>query len=512
MRKLRVFVSSVQKELELERAAVATVISTDPFLQKHCDPLLFEQEPPPPHPAPRPYLEALRSSQIYVLIIAHEYGAPDGDLSATHHEYRLAQERKLPTLVFLKDQSGGSRHPQTDALILEIKNAHHTYKRFHDREDLKPLLQRALLRILQEDFSISASVAEAAEGVHLIDIASAFEARVLPDVPATSFQSRWVDQFALKILPKPEAAIWDGLSGYALATRGLATFDPDKKIYHATVAALLIFGQRPADHFPQAEILLDAYDQDRVTGKPKGQLTLNTGLPDAITVALKFIDDHTFHPRRVVGVNNLRLDEYPSRALREALVNATAHRSYDDGARKIFVRVFSDRVEIASPGYPPKPLTLAKLRRGDYRPASRNPLIAQTLATLELMEQRGSGFARMRDAMLDHGLTEPAYSEQDGYFVVTFTGPNGEYDRLKLPPGTTGLITPAVEAQLNRRQKRIMIEVQKSSSVTSGWCKKIFRVTYNTTYRDLSDLVARGLLVQVGEGRGTHYRLKVGPV
>ncbi len=510
MSKLRVFVSSVQKELEMERAAVATIISTDPFLQKHCEPVLFEQEPPPSHPTPQPYLTALRTCPIYVLLIAQEYGAPDGTLSATHHEYRLAQQRKLPTLIFLKHQTVGARHPQTEALIHEIKEAHHTYKRFHDREDLKPLVQRALLRVLHEDFKISASASEAAEGAHQIDIASTFEARVLPDVPATSFQSRWLDEFARKVLPKPEADIWDGLSGHALATRGLATFDPDKKLYHATAAALLVFGHRPADRFPHAEILLDAYEQSRVTGQPKGQLTLNAGLPDAIALALKFIDDHTFHPRRVVGVNNLRLDEYPVRALREALVNATAHRNYDDSARKIFVRLFSDRIEIASPGYAPKPLTLAKLRRGDYRPASRNPLITQTLATLELMEQRGSGFARMRDAMLNHGLTEPAYSEQDGYFVATFTGPNGDYDLLKLPATATGLIPPAVEAQLNRRQKRIMVEVQKRGTVTSGWCKKAFGITYNTTYRDLSDLVARELLVQVGEGRGTHYRLKVG--
>ena len=37
------------------------------------------------------------------------------------------------------------------------------------------------------------------------------------------------------------------------------------------------------------------------------------------------------------------------------------------------------------------------------------PVIAQALATLKLMEQRGSGFARMHDAMLNHGLDAPAF-------------------------------------------------------------------------------------------------------
>ena len=45
--------------------------------------------------------------------------------------------------------------------------------------------------------------------------------------------------------------------------------------------------------------------------------------------------------------------------------------------------------------------TLAKLRKGNYRACSRNPVMAQAFATLKLMEQRGSGFARMRDAMLN---------------------------------------------------------------------------------------------------------------
>jgi ATP-dependent DNA helicase RecG len=93
-----------------------------------------------------------------------------------------------------------------------------------------------------------------------------------------------------------------------------------------------------------------------------------------------------------------------------------------------------------------------------------------------LMEQRGSGFARMRDAMLNHGLDVPSFGEEDGYFVVTFRGPNGNYQRLKLPEGAVGLVTPAVEAQLNERQKQIMVEMHKAGFVTSGWWRKAFGV------------------------------------
>ena len=189
-------------------------------------------------------------------------------------------------------------------------------------------------------------------------------------------------------------------------------------------------------------------------------------------------------------------------------MNAVAHRSYDDASRKIAVRLFSDRIEVASPGYPPKPLTLAKLRRGSYRPCSRNPLIAQTLATLEVMEQRGSGFARMREAMLNHGLAEPAITQQDGYFVVTLPGPAGDFDRIKTPTAAAGPVTPAIEAQLNDRQKRIVAQVLAASTVTRGWCVAEFGVANDTAGRDLKGLTELGLLELQGQGRAARYVLK----
>lgn len=509
--KKRIFVSSVQKELELERAAIAQLIATDPFLLQHCVAVLFEREPSPPHPEPRPYLAALRGCAIYVLLLANEYGTPDGDLSATHHEYRLAQELKLPTIVFLKgrERADQTRCPEIKALIAEIKQAGHTYKRFDDREDLKPEMLRALIRTLKEDFGLTASSAEMSEGEHLIEAASTFETAVLRDVSADRLDPVLVAEFNRDTSASSAERVWRQ-DAEALHARGLAVRGQAPNTFSPTAAAFVLFGLRPADRFPQCEILVDAYDETRISGRPKGQIKVNAPLPRALEQVLEFIDKHTFHPPRVVGLNNVRLDEYPVAALREALVNAVAHRNYDDASRKTLVQVFSDRIEIASPGYPPKPLTLAKLRRGGYRPCSRNPLIAQTLAALGKMEQRGSGFARMQEAMLNHGLDAPNLDLQDGFFVVTLPGPAGNYDRLKVPTGVSGPITPAIEAKLNARQKKIMKEVQKTGAVTSGWCRRRFGVALLTVQRDLAGLVGMGVLDPVGKGRGARYVLKTG--
>jgi hypothetical protein len=159
---LRIFISSVQKELELERAAVAGLIATDPFLLQHCVPVLFEKEPPSARPATYGYLDTLRACQLYVLILANEYGQPDGDLSATHREYREAQKLGLPTVIFLKGAKDDLRCTEVRALIEETKQDGFKYIRFHDREDLKPLmldvLRRALAALAKGDILTSKKV------------------------------------------------------------------------------------------------------------------------------------------------------------------------------------------------------------------------------------------------------------------------------------------------------------------------------------------------------------------
>jgi ATP-dependent DNA helicase RecG len=507
--KLRIFISSVQKELEFERAAVAALITTDPFLLQHCEPVLFEREAPAPRPVRQRYLTTLRGCMLYVLIIANEYGEPDGDLSATHHEYREAQRLKLPTIVFIKGakEKDDARSPQMRALIEEAKKDGYKYVRFHDREDLKPSMLEALHRALAEEFSLKATPGEKTEGDNLIEAASTFETAVVTGPVADLLDRDLLEGFRQQMAHNEQArdvrSPWE-----ALQSRGLAVRDAKYGTYAPTAAAWLLFARQPAGRYVQSEILADAYDDTRISGRPKGQTTIDAPLPRALEQALKFIDDHTFHPRRVVGLNNLRLDEYPVAALREALVNAVAHRSYEDRSRKVIVRVFSDRVEIASPGYPPQPLTLAKLRKGGYRPCSRNPLIAQTLATLGVMEQRGSGFARMRDAMLNHGLEAPEIAQQDGYFVVTLRGPAGNYDRLKVPTGAAGPVTPAIEARLNERQKHMVAMLVAGESLTSRRCEKEFKVTRDTAARDFALLMELGLAVRTGRGRSVSYSQK----
>ena len=238
----------------------------------------------------------------------------------------------------------------------------------------------------------------------------------------------------------------------------------------------------------------------------------NERLAIAEVICLKFIDRNTRHPMRVVGLNRIRLDEYPTEALREALVNAAAHRRYEQEGQKIQLEVFSDRVMISSPGILPKPLTLNKIRTGNYRAISRNPLIAHGLSFFHRIEERGSGFGRMKEAMTTHGLDEPLLSTNSGCFEITFPGPGDELERIRVPDEfAKPNIERAIEAKLNDRQRKIMNEVHMNNSVTTGWCRDQLGVAYDTAQRDLRELIDFDLLKKVGKGRSTRYERAKSP-
>ena len=217
---------------------------------------------------------------------------------------------------------------------------------------------------------------------------------------------------------------------------------------------------------------------------------------------------NTRHPIRIVGINRVKMDEYPREVIREAIVNAIAHRDYEDAARPIYVKVFYDRVEILGPGNLMRPLTIAKLRRGNYEPSSRNPTLAQYLSQMNLMEQRGSGIRRMYAAMADHGLGVPGYSFRDGYFEVVLRGPGDDVDRLKTPAKASA--SPSVEARLTKRQRQMAELLASSKALTSRGCQERFGISGVTAAADFKVLVGLGIAERVGKGRGTRYVFRGG--
>ncbi len=108
--------------------------------------------------------------------------------------------------------------------------------------------------------------------------------------------------------------------------------------------------------------------------------------------------------------------ELPEEALREAVVNALAHRDYRSTAN-VQVYIFKDRVEIVSPGGLPAGMTEADL---GIKSIPRNPLLFGMLFRMEAVEHIGSGIKRIRNLCREYGVAEPRIEVSEHWFTVSF--------------------------------------------------------------------------------------------
>ena len=223
---------------------------------------------------------------------------------------------------------------------------------------------------------------------------------------------------------------------------GLVAYDKGRKTFVPTAAGLLLFGIRPEDFFVQSKVKVEVQQAGKIRTEDVGGPLL--ALPDRIKDFLE-----AYGPRHTVIDEFKRVErpDYPWEAVREALINAIAHRDYREGAR-VLVQVLPNRFVVKSPGLPLKPLSLAKIRSYNAPPYSRNPRIADSFCHLKWMEERGWGLGRMRDHLVSHGLPPPQFNFESGYFVVTFAGRGAAPREIQIP---TELL-----AKLDERQRTIM--------------------------------------------------------
>lgn len=120
------------------------------------------------------------------------------------------------------------------------------------------------------------------------------------------------------------------------------------------------------------------------------------------------------------GLERIDTPLLPPAAIREALVNAVAHRDYAITGSKTLLEVFSDRVVVTSPGALPNGITVESVVRGG-NPRWRNQAMANYLPVMRMMEHRGRGWPVIRRAMMQHNGTEPELEEDRASRFVRVT-------------------------------------------------------------------------------------------
>jgi len=294
-----------------------------------------------------------------------------------------------------------------------------------------------------------------------------------------------------------------------LLRRGFLWFSPEDNQVYCSPAGILLFSKDPTIVYPQSCLRLLAFPGVARDPKPTDFQDIAAPIPKALEAAIRFVDKNTRHPLIVAGLRRLRFDEYPIAALREAIINAMAHREYEDASRKIHVELFADRIEVISPGHLPQGITLDQLRSGKFQPCSRNPVLAQGLRLLGLMEELGTGVVRMKQAMQDHGLKPPEYLYRNGHLVVTFQGPGKAISKLKAEHAIPVFeVRPSVIEILTKNQKTILRVLLIKKQIQVPDLAITLHVTEQAVRKDLAKLTKLKFVEKRGAARATYYVLR----
>lgn len=109
---------------------------------------------------------------------------------------------------------------------------------------------------------------------------------------------------------------------------------------------------------------------------------------------------------------------YPEESIREAIVNAVAHRDYTISGIDIRVDIYPDRLEIESPGKLPNTLSLESIRLGAKY--YRNQILVQYLKEAGFMDLHSLGIpVKILKLCAEYTGREPDLDESDNSFKVT---------------------------------------------------------------------------------------------
>lgn len=176
--------------------------------------------------------------------------------------------------------------------------------------------------------------------------------------------------------------------------------------------AMLLFGRQVQAHVPGAYSLVSIYPgQDR--SEPHAERhELDGTIIDQARRATDILGVHSYIAFDKTNERSPNAVKYPRQALTEAMVNALAHRDYElhDPTR---TTVFSNRIEIISPGALPSGVKLETLREGKAAPKWRNQSLAWFLSRLQLAQAEGQGIPTIIRSMKEEGCPAPLFDADE---------------------------------------------------------------------------------------------------
>lgn len=284
----------------------------------------------------------------------------------------------------------------------------------------------------------------------------------------------------------------------ALTDLGVAKIAEPPLDPHLLRAGLVLFGAQPSKYVPGAAVqLVRREGVGPGPGAVRARQEVSAPIPMVLDAALAFIDANTSRHEAVVGTHRETFAEYPPAVLREAVLNALAHRDYGLEGATVDITIWDDRIEVRSPGPLPGHITSENMREEHY---SRNRRIMRVLKLLALVEDYGEGIDRMFNEMEARLMEPPHFVATTSSVTVTL------YNRSLLSIDDQAWLALLGHLDLTGQERRALVIARHDGGVTPRRLRKVFGDQFDVD-SVISGAVAKGVLVRVGRGGGARYIL-----
>jgi ATP-dependent DNA helicase RecG len=256
-------------------------------------------------------------------------------------------------------------------------------------------------------------------------------------------------------------------------------------------AALLLFHPDPEKFVTGAYIKIGFF---RSESDLQFQDTIHGNLFEQVEKAMELL--LTKYTRALIsykGLSRIETYEYPKDALREALLNAIAHKDYA-GCTPIQIRVYGDRIKIWNEGQLPENWTVEDLLQ-EHSSRPYNPDIANAFFRCGYIESWGRGIEKMTKQCTAAGLPVPIITNKGSDFWITFR--KDIYNTVDL--SLLGL---------SERQIKAVLYVKEKDKITNSEYQEINKCSRNTASSELNDLVNKSIFQSSDvKGAGSFYQI-----
>jgi ATP-dependent DNA helicase RecG len=259
-------------------------------------------------------------------------------------------------------------------------------------------------------------------------------------------------------------------------------------------AGVLFFAKDPARILPHCVVtclLFKGNSKVHILVRKSFEFDLLRNIDEAVL----FIERHLNLAYEIKELRRKEILEIPEFVIREAIVNAVAHRDYFERGANVQVDIFDDRIEISNPGGLPKGLKPENF--GKYS-VTRNSLISALLHRCNYVERAGTGIQRMRDGMKEAGRLEPSF-EFSGFFTIIL--PRNKVVEKKMKEGF--LLRP----DRMKRMLAIAQSLRDGVSLDINLLSVQLSASGRSIRRDLEILEQHGWVKSSGATRNKQYSL-----